>query len=156
MIIFKIHDGLLALLRETFAEFADFEVNVEDTIPNANDPAPCVTVGGTISEELTGRVESEWRSAPWSQRDESVQIIVSVLVQSGDTSPAVTRYRCDQLVETILTALTATPTLDVTASGMDPQFQKAELELRQGSFEQSGVWVEAILTVHFKALTEYL
>ncbi len=156
MIIFRLHDGLLATLRATFAAFTDFEVNVADTVPNQNDPAPCITVGGTLSEELTGRVESNWRNMPWGDRDEAVQLIVSVLVQSGDTSPASTRSRCSQLVEAVLAALSTDPSVGVVADGMDPQFQKADIELRQGAYEQSGVWVEAILTVHFKAVTAYL
>lgn len=156
MIIFKLHDGLLAMLTATFAAFTDFEVNVADTNPIQNDPAPCITVGGTLSDEFTGRVESDWHDMPYGNRDEAVQLIVSVLVQSGDTSPAGTRARCNQLVETIISALTANPSVGVDADAMAPQFMKADLELRQGAWDQSGVWVEAVLTVHFKAITEYL
>lgn len=156
MIIFRLHDGLLAALTEVFAAFTDFAVNVADTVPNQNDPAPCITVGGTVDAELTGRVESDWHDMPYTNRDEAVQLIVSVLVQSGDTSPAGTRSRCNQLVEAVMAELTANPSVGVDADGMAPQFQKADLELRQGAYEQSGVWVEAILTLHFKAITAYL
>lgn len=155
MIIFKIHDGLLATLRAEFATFTDFTVNVADTIPIRNDPAPCVTVGGTLDDELTGRTESDWHSMPYSERDEAVQLVVSVLVQSGDSTFAGTRARCDLIVETIMTTLTANPSVGVDAP-MDPQFMRADVELRQGAYEESGIWVEAILTVHFKAITEYI
>lgn len=155
MIIFQIHDGLLATLRAEFAAFTDFTVNIADTVPIRNDPAPCVTVGGTLDDELTGRAETDWHSMPYSERDESVQLVVSVLVQSGDSTFTGTRTRCNLIVETIMAALTANPSLGVDAP-MDPQFMRADVELRQGAYDESGIWVEAILTVHFKAITEYL
>lgn len=149
MILFDVHAALVTALD------AALTTPVFDSFPNTNDDLrEFVCVGPGFDSDDAGETVSDWHDAQWGNRAEDGICRVSVVVQTGDDAISAMRTRCGVIVDAILTAITANPSLGVDADRMDPQIMRIETKHRVGVSDY-GPYVEAVLSVHYRAIDAY-
>ncbi len=150
MILFDLHAALLTAIDTAVT------TPVFDSFPNTNDDLrEFVVVGPGFNSDDAGEVTSDWHDAPWGNRHEEGTCRVSVVVQSGDDQGIATqRTRCGAIVDAVISAITANPSLGVDADRMDPQIMRIDTKHKVGVSEY-GPYVEAVLSIHYRAIDAY-
>jgi len=149
VILFDVHAALITTID------AAITTPVYDSYPNTDDDLrEYIVVGPGFDSDDAGEVSSDWHDSTWGNRAEDGICRVSVVVQSGDDATATMRTRCGVIVDAIFTAITATPTLGVTADRMDPQIMRIDAKHRVGVSEY-GPYVEVVLSVHYRAIDAF-